>query len=184
MPPRGLLYSLVSVALVTHVVVTAFDNLPDTTISLGMRLPWLRKIPQWRFFAPNPGVEDLHVMYRTRSGGEWTRWEELSFRSRTRFYSMFWNPASRSSKALFDIAHQLRILTGYGSSFEWVIGSEGFLLMQDVVRHACRSAGCLGDFQFMILASLPELGPDGLRPILVSPPAQIDGSESKAKHEC
>lgn len=65
---RSVLLTLAQSALVAHIVVTAFENLPPNQVSLGMRLPVFKKIPQWRFFAPNPGVEDICLMYRTREG--------------------------------------------------------------------------------------------------------------------
>lgn len=172
-PSRRVISFLVSCVLVGHVVLTALDNLPDTKVSLGTRLPWLRKIPQWRFFAPNPGVEDLYVMYRTRSGRDWSKWSELSFEQPSRFYSAFWNPAGRAAKALVDTAHQLRTLAGFGSSFEWALGSEGYALISDVVRsHFSEAASTdASEFQFMVLAAMPGADEDGLKPIMVSPPS-------------
>lgn len=171
---RNALSLLVSCILVGHVVLTALDNLPDTKVSLGTRLRWLRKIPQWRFFAPNPGVEDLYVMYRTRSDDDWAKWSELALAKPSRFYSAFWNPAGRAAKALFDTAHQLRTLAGFGSSFEWALGSEGYALICDVVRsHCAEIASGTAEFQFMILAAVPGDDEDGLKPIMVSPPTSM-----------
>ena len=172
---RNALTFLVSCILVGHVVLTALDNLPDTKVSLGTRLPWLRKIPQWRFFAPNPGVEDLYVMIRTRSDDEWTKWRELALAKPSRSYSAFWNPAGRAAKALFDTAHQLRTLAGFGSSFEWALGSEGYALISDVVRSHCAEIDLsTSEFQFMILAAVPDDDEEGLKPIMVSPPAPME----------
>lgn len=170
---RSALTAIVFCVLAGHVVLTALDNLPDTKVSLGTRLPWLRKIPQWRFFAPNPGIEDLYVMYRTRSEHDWTRWAELRLARAVKPSSVFWNPAGRASKALFDTAHQLRTLAGFGSSFEWALGSDGFSLITDVARHQCIELGRRGEFQFMILAAVPDKGAAGMKPIMVSPPAPI-----------
>lgn len=167
---------VVGAILSAHIVLTALDNLPDTKVSLGTRLPWLRKTPQWRFFAPNPGMEDLHVLYRRDTDGTWSKWTELVFASRTRFYSAAWNPGSRASKALFDTAHQLRTLAGFGSSFEWALGSEGYSLVSEVVLDRCTADGATGSFQFMVLAAVPADGADGLKPILVSPPIPIMAS--------
>lgn len=172
--PRHAMTLLVSCILAGHVVLTALDNLPDTKVSLGTRLPWLRKIPQWRFFAPNPGVEDLHVMYRTRSDHDWTKWSELALAKPSRIYSPVWNPAGRAAKALFDTAHQLRTLAGFGSSFEWALGSEGYALISDVVRSHCSvKTPSAAEFQFMILAAVPGDDEGGLKPIMVSPPAVV-----------
>ncbi|WP_018133655.1 hypothetical protein [Acaricomes phytoseiuli] len=163
----------VGVVLVSHLVVTAFDNLPTSQVSIGMRLPAFKKIPQWRFFAPNPGVENLHVMYRTGTEGNWGQWREISFRKKWRFYSAVWNPGGRAAKALFDVAYQLRILAGFGSAFDWVLESEGYRLMIDLVQSLCLEQNEVGSFQFMILAAMPNEGEAGMKPILVSRPESI-----------
>lgn len=170
---RNFVALAVGTALAAHIVLTALDNLPDTKVSLGTLFPWLRKIPQWRFFAPNPGIEDLYVMYRWDVNDEWSKWTELVFGNRHRFYSAVWNPGSRAPKALFDTAHQLRTLAGFGSSFEWALGSDGYSLVSEVVRDRCAAEGASNSFQFMILAVAPSDGDDGLKPILVSPPTSV-----------
>lgn len=170
---KEILAGAAGLALVGHLVVTAFDNLPTSQVSIGMRLPVFKKIPQWRFFAPNPGIENLHVMYRTGTESGWGKWQELSFRTTWKFYSAAWNPGSRASKALFDVAYQLRILAGFGSAFDWVLESDGYLLMNDVVRSLCRKQNHAGNFQFMILAAMPGEGDQGMKPILVSRPEPI-----------
>lgn len=161
--------------IVIHFVITAVENVPDSKVSIGVRLPVMKKIPQWKFFAPNPGVEDMHLMYRTKAlpAQPWSAWAEIPLHERKTAFSMIWNPGSRSVKALFDAAQQIRVLAGYGSSFEWVVSSDGFQLLSDFVRQACRRAGTEGYFQFMLVAAVPRLGRDGLKPILVSPASEI-----------
>lgn len=170
----------VGVILLSHLVVTAFDNLPTSQVSIGMRMPVFKKIPQWRFFAPNPGVENLHIMYRTGVEGDWGRWREISFGKKWKFYSAAWNPGGRASKALFDVAYQLRILAGFGSAFDWVLESEGYRLMIDLVQSLCLAQNKAGSFQFMILAAMPDEGEAGMKPILVSKPEPITKVELDA----
>ncbi|MBN9327024.1 MAG: hypothetical protein BGO38_09830 [Cellulomonas sp. 73-145] len=172
---RVALLTLAQSALVAHIVVTAFENLPPNQVSLGMRLPVFKKIPQWRFFAPNPGVEDIYLMYRTREGEQiaWSPWQDLPLQSKSSTTAMIWNPGTRKAKALFDATQQLRILAGYGSSFEWMVSSDGFHLVSDVVRATCVASKDRGEYQFMIVASMPAEGKAGLRPILVSPAAPV-----------
>lgn len=170
----------IKTALVAHVVITAFENLPHGRLSLGMRLPVFKKIPQWRFFAPNPGIEDLYLLYRHSLDGSdpWGQWLEVPIYEAPGRLSFVWNPGSRSAKALFDAAHQLRVLAGYGSSLEWVTTSVGFELVADVVRTRCYRDGTTGRFQFMILAATPGQGRDGLRPIMVSPAQYVDTNDT------
>jgi len=172
----------VGAILAAHIIVTAFDNLPDSRVSLGTRFPLLRKIPQWKFFAPNPGIEDLYVMYRTDDKDGWSRWRELVLARKASSFSAFWNPGSRAGKALFDAAHQLRTLAGYGSSFEWATASDSYALIRNVVRARCVEDGDHVRFQFMILASVPQEGADEMKPILVSETENVasDASENFA----
>lgn len=162
--------TIVSSALAIHIILTALDNLPDGRASIGTRLPFFRSLPQWRFFAPNPGVENVHLFYRTRAAfNEWAPWSEFSFRNPLRWYSLAWNPRSRAPKALFDTAQQLRVLAGYGASYEWAVESNAYKLIESVVatRVAAESKSAV-PFQFMIMISAPGKGREGLQPILVS----------------
>lgn len=170
--------SLVRTVLVAHIVVTAIDNLPDDKISIRMRFPSIFAVPQWRFFAPNPGIEDLYIMYRSRQGGmNWSPWRDLSFRNTRKSLTALWNPGSRNPKALFDTASQVRLLASSGATFEWILDSEGYRLLRDTVRDACTAEGVDDRFQFMILASLPAEGVEGINPIIVSPELTITGAE-------
>ncbi|MEU8870358.1 hypothetical protein AB0D24_04185 [Streptomyces javensis] len=156
--------------MVAHLVLTVFENLPDDKLPLKMRLPFFPGLPQWRFFAPNPGIEDLYVFYRSRSGAgqPWSSWEDLSIANRASPWAMIWNPGSRVPKALFDMASQVRTLALSGATLEWVKGSDGYTLIADTVRTVCVKKGLTGQYQFMILAAVPTEGRDGIKPIVVS----------------
>lgn len=175
---RNAISTLVRYALIAHVVVTAFENMPDDKLSIRLRIPFLSVIPQWCFFAPNPGMEDLYILYRKRhKSPSWTEWKDLSFRNEQNPYSAFWNPGSRNPKALFDTASQVRILASSGATFEWILGSDGYLLLRDAVRDRCVDEGLADAFQFMILAAVPGEGKDGIKPIVVSPESSISNLE-------
>ncbi|MEV5985546.1 hypothetical protein AB0L85_11040 [Streptomyces sp. NPDC052051] len=164
------LASLATAGLVTHVVLTVFENLPDDKLPIKMRLPFFPDLPQWRFFAPNPGIEDLYVLCRTRSEaeGEWTLWEDMSLRNPAKPWAVLWNPGSRIPKALFDMASQVRSLASNGAMFEWVLNSDGYKLLSGAVRKECEKKNA-STYQFMILASVPTEGRDGIKPIMISP---------------
>jgi len=168
----------VTALLVAHVALTAFENSPDTKVALGARIPWLNRLPQWRFFAPNPGVENTHVFYRFTEDSGWSKWQEIPYRNPLKWYSFLWNPGSRAPKALFDTSQQLMVLAGYGASYEWAISSTAYILLQDVVRDICVRESRQGQFQFMIMSSRPGLGPEGMRPILASEEIDIRPAET------
>jgi hypothetical protein len=58
------LVKFASVGIIAHVVLTTFENSPDAKVSFGKRNPVLGRLPQWRFFAPTPGVDNTHLFYR------------------------------------------------------------------------------------------------------------------------
>lgn len=64
-------------------------------------------IPNWRFFAPNPAVEDVHVLYRFASQdfSRHSEWKECHTISPRRLWQAFWFPKRRFEKGVFD-AHQ------------------------------------------------------------------------------
>jgi len=171
------LASFVQVVLVTHIVITIVDNLPHEIFSLRIRmLPIMKKIPQWRFFAPNPGNEDLFLMFRTRDSGgvPWQPWQNVPLAPEVGVFTPIWNPRSRTPKAFFDITHQCRMLAGNSSGYEWLLQSEAYELLAQAVRRTCLTATPeAGQFQFMILGSFPRAGREGLTPIMVSPPEDL-----------
>ncbi len=72
-------------------------------------------IPNWKFFAPNPAVEDVHILYRFANDDktEHSMWEECHTISPRKWYQAFWFPRRRFEKGVFD-AHQT-IVVGKGN---------------------------------------------------------------------
>ena len=68
-------------------------------------------VPEWRFFAPNPGRNDFHLLFRDRfqdgSLGHWTELQTLTVRP---WWHAFWNPHKRRNKALLDAVVELSSL--------------------------------------------------------------------------
>ncbi len=83
---------------------------------------WLRRrdplglIPQWTFFAPNPGTHDYHLLWRDRLvGGLVTDWSEIELpRGRRGPIAVLWNPEKRANKALLDLVSSLLQLSAAG----------------------------------------------------------------------
>lgn len=63
-------------------------------------------LPDWRFFAPNPAVEDRHFVYRLASEDRkrHTEWRAVSQIENRRLTQAFWFPGRRMEKALVDVA--------------------------------------------------------------------------------
>lgn len=72
----------------------------------GRVVPLSILLPNWRFFAPEPGETDVRIVYRQSKAGSWSTWVELNpvERSVTRF---MWNPSKFDSKALTDVVCSL-----------------------------------------------------------------------------
>lgn len=160
-------------ALIGHLGITVFQNTPDAHISMLHRFTFGWTIPQWRFFAPNPGTENVHILYRQQDNGTWSPWTELPTRYRPTWHSGIWNPGNRGYKALFDAAQQLMTLSGHGATFDWVAQSPAYKLLADVIAERLRSTTAAGTYQFMLATSTPEAGPEGVKPILTSFPTAL-----------
>jgi hypothetical protein len=64
-------------------------------------------IPSWSFFAPNPGTNDLHLLYRDQFGdGEVTPWRQV--RIPTGPARFVWNPSKRLQKGITDMSYTIQ----------------------------------------------------------------------------
>lgn len=62
-------------------------------------------IPRWRFFAPDPGLSDFHLSYRTLDeDGAASDWEEIDGIAHRTLRSALWNPEKRVTKAVIEVA--------------------------------------------------------------------------------
>jgi hypothetical protein len=71
-------------------------------------LPALHRVglvPQWSFFAPTPGVQNLYLLYRdVHVGGDTTAWRVVHGMDGDREpWSFIWNPRRRLRKGLHDL---------------------------------------------------------------------------------
>ena len=61
-------------------------------------------LPDWRFFAPQPGTTDYYLLYRDRlADSSITQWTELPISQDRCFWNLIWNSGWRQRKALFDM---------------------------------------------------------------------------------
>ena len=60
-------------------------------------------LPNWKFFAPEPGSSDVRHAYRESTGKEWSSWTEIAPPERSAVRSV-WNPSKFDAKALCDLA--------------------------------------------------------------------------------
>lgn len=115
-------------------------------------------IPDWRFFAPEPGKLDYHLLYRDRlADGTVSDWKEVKVDSPRRWFGFVWNPFRRDRKGLFDIVGEIgRLARSDGPTA--VKGSVAYLALLTYVSARPRLPGCV-IVQFCIMVSDP-LRPD------------------------
>ncbi len=164
------LASVVGLVLKVHVVATILQNTPDThnqdLRNFVGRLP----IPGWRFFAPNPGVQNVHLLVRTRGVNESdvTDWEDVTPVVDHGFLRVLWNPGSRGPKALFDAMQQVSVLRANYAKFDYVTSSDPYKLVATAAHKAV--AGQAGrETQFLLLNDFPSVDEDTrMQPVMVS----------------
>jgi hypothetical protein len=72
------------------------------------RLDRFALVPEWRFFAPNPGRHDFHLLFRDKfSDDTKSYWKEVCPISHHGVGNMILNPSKRRNKALFDCTQEL-----------------------------------------------------------------------------
>ncbi|MFB7831316.1 MULTISPECIES: hypothetical protein [unclassified Streptomyces] len=154
-------------ALAAHLVATVLQNTPDS-YNQDMRTftgGW--PVPGWRFFAPNPGVQNVHLLVRETTDDGPTPWRDVTPVVPHGWTQVLYNPRSRGPKALFDAMQQLSIMSANQADFSWVTQS----LPYDLVLAASRAA--VGDdaraLQFLLMNVFPSAPADQrMKPILTS----------------
>jgi hypothetical protein len=122
-------------------------------------ISWL--LPDWRFFAPEPGVKDFVVVYRWRTDDDTGPLHDIPPHT-SGALRWLWNPESRRHKAMFDLTDGLRLMaqrlgdderrsgparSGYP---DVLILTEPYLVLLNLVSARARQSGP-GLVQFGIL---------------------------------
>jgi hypothetical protein len=118
-------------------------------------------LPDWRFFAPDAGQSDYHLLYRDRHpDSSFTPWREIPVTESRTAYAVLWNPEKRRSKILSDIAEAL---IGSDLRHERAIQlSLPYLLLLNVACHHAPPSARV-ERQFMIVRTYgvrPAAGPE------------------------
>jgi len=116
-------------------------------------------LPQWSFFAPNPGIHDFYLLYRDlNSGGATSSWTQVRIASR-RWFNFAWNPDRRARKALFDLATSLaQVLREDVDAIELSIPYIGFLSIVSAQPHNVDA----DRVQFCIMMNNPSMSSPNL----------------------
>lgn len=87
-------------------------------------------VPDWRFFAPAPGIHDVHLLYRDElAGGAATGWREVSRIEDRRLRQVVWHPHRRTEKVLVDVVAELLRCVGEDGADRAVLLSVPYLTL-------------------------------------------------------
>ncbi|SCK51315.1 hypothetical protein H181DRAFT_04643 [Streptomyces sp. WMMB 714] len=156
-------------ALAAHLVSTVLQNTPDSYNQDLRKFTGGWPIPGWRFFAPNPGVQNVHLLVREAVPDDdgTTPWRDVTPEVPHGWTQVLWNPGSRGPKALFDAMQQLSVMSANQADFSWVTQSVPYQLVFAASRAvAAENARAL---QFLLMNVFPSAPPDQrMKPILTS----------------
>lgn len=110
-------------------------------------------IPNWRFFAPNPAVEDQHFLYRLASEdhSRHTEWREVYQIVPRKMAHAFWFPGRRIEKAVFDVASTLVHNPGAMTPLHRRAKESAYQLINDFVRQRLTPEPGYPLFQVMLV---------------------------------
>jgi hypothetical protein len=116
-------------------------------------------VPEWTFFAPTPGVQNLYLLYRdVHFGAETTAWRVVHQMDVNRgWWTFAWNPRRRQWKALHDLITSLEKERS-ASRPEMVQLSMPYLLMLHHLSRLPRIDGVWAS-EFIIMVSNPNERP-------------------------
>ncbi|MEU7061008.1 hypothetical protein [Streptomyces sp. NPDC046197] len=161
----------VTASLATWLIATAATQLPerrfDTLLSRGR---WRIPTPNWRFFGPNPGVKDNHLLYRDLVDGRPGEWTEVPITRDRPWYGLAWNARNRSPKALFDASQDITVrAAAFGSDVRPVLRAPGYRLLSRYIQLHLPHAEGASHSQFLLMQSyLNAPGDRHIEPVFVS----------------
>ncbi|MFQ6395145.1 hypothetical protein ACLMAJ_16975 [Nocardia sp. KC 131] len=124
----------------------ASQIIPDRVHAMFPRLSVFGLIPAWTFFAPRPGVHDIHLLYRDRSAdGTVTGVMYIPTIPGRRWFHFIWNPRKYENKILADciasLFEQLHALKKSDRDLRAILLSSSYLTLLNIVMHMPPSSG-------------------------------------------
>jgi len=142
--------------------ITIIGQSHDKRVNRLRRYDLFNLVPMWTFFAPNPGQNDYHLIYRDQLDDRTvTDWTEIPLTHRRTAYSSLWNAAKRDTKVLADIVSAVASQVQYHQERETpidVIGdavmlSTPYLLLLNIVLSRGETSERITHRQFLLAQS-------------------------------
>ena len=121
-------------------VASVASQFSDKVAAAFPRLSMFALIPAWTFFAPTPGVHDLHLLYRDRAadGTERTVSYVPTIPVR-RWFHVIWNPGKYHNKIVSDcsdsLLEELHLLRKNAKEPRIILLSTPYLMLLNTVMH-------------------------------------------------
>jgi len=121
-------------AAASVLIATALSQHPNRAFDRLRGLdPFGLVLPNWRFFAPIPAMDDYRLLHRVQhadgSEGEWEETIPIAPRTLTQFV---WFPDRRREKAVFDMTSEL--LARIPAGDDAVLGCAAYRTLDGIVR--------------------------------------------------
>lgn len=166
---RSLAHKIVVGTLAGHLLATVLQNTPDSYNQDLRTFTGGWPIPGWRFFAPTPGVQNVHLLVRhsVAKGSEPTPWRDITPTVGHGWRQVLINPGSRGPKALFDAMQQFSLMSANQADFSWVARTTTYQIVLAASRAAMVEEA--RHFQFLLVNVFPsESSERQMRPIVTS----------------
>ncbi|RKN35812.1 hypothetical protein [Streptomyces hoynatensis] len=167
---QRVVYGAVSAGLTAWLIATAADQLPDRRFDglLG-KGRWRIPTPNWRFFGPNPGVADTHLLYRDLTAGVPGAWAEVEVTAGRQWYTVAWNARNRAPKVLFDSLQTLIVSAGqFSGDMRRLSVTPAYRLLGRYLTSRVDHVPGADHTQFLLLRSHPEGGTRVVEPMFAS----------------
>ncbi|WP_370420621.1 hypothetical protein AB8O64_20945 [Streptomyces sp. QH1-20] len=162
----------VTAGLTGWLLATTVSQCPDQRFDALLRRGRLRiPVPNWRFFGPNPGVKDIHLLYRNLADEKPGAWQEVPVTQDRPWYALAWNARNRAPKALFDACQDISLVArAYANNLDVVGRTPGYRCLADYIRQHLTHTEGASAAQFLLMESYPtSLTEREMKPVFASP---------------
>ncbi|AXR73801.1 DUF5819 family protein [Auritidibacter ignavus] len=162
----------ISCILGAHMTATVLQNTPESFNQNMKKFVFGWTVPGWRFFAPNPGIQNVHLLVRHVDGesgsGNPTNWSDITPSNSHGLLETLWNPGSRGPKALFDAMQQISLMSSNYSDFAIVLSSSAYEIVSGAAKRDARENNFTST-QFLLINYFPSKdNEENMQPIVVS----------------